>query len=117
MQDEVAFDPVIHVPARLKVMMLLAATTESSFNALAEEARLTAGNLASHLRTLEEAGYVRSRRGLVDLKPRVRYALTDPGRAALKAYCATLELALRRLQGLVDAPPPPPAAGPQDEAP
>lgn len=101
MAEDVRFDPVIHVPARLKVMMLLAATTEASFNQLAEEARLTDGNLASHLRTLEQAGYVRSRRGLVDLKPRVRYALTNQGRAALKEYCASLEAALRRLQGLV----------------
>lgn len=99
--DDVQFDPVIHVPARLKVMMLLASTTESTFQALAAEAGLTDGNLASHLRTLEAAGYVRSRRGLVDLKPRMRYALTDEGRAALKAYCASLEAALRRLQGLV----------------
>lgn len=101
MDDEVAFDPIIHVPARLKVMMLLASTTEASFQGLASEASLTDGNLASHLRTLEGAGYVRSRRGLVDLKPRVRYALTDAGRAALKAYCASLEAALRRLQGVV----------------
>lgn len=105
MTDDVALDPVIHVPARLKIMMLLAAGAETSFGALAEETGLTDGNLASHLRTLENAGYVRSRRGLVDLKPRVRYALTDEGRGALKAYCAGLEVALRRLQRLVDAPP------------
>lgn len=105
MEEDVAFDPVIHAPPRLKVMMLLAASTETSFGALAKEAGLTDGNLASHLRTLEAAGYVRARRGLVDLKPRMRYALTDAGRAALKAYCASLEAALRRLQGLVDAPP------------
>lgn len=105
MDDELAFDPVIHVPARLKVMMLLASTTEAAFATLAKESGLTDGNLASHLKTLEAAGYVRSRRGLVDLKPRVRYSLTVEGRAALKAYCATLETALRRLQGVVDAPP------------
>lgn len=85
--------------------MLLASTTEAAFATLGKESGLTDGNLASHLKTLEGAGYVRSRRGLVDLKPRVRYALTAEGRAALKAYCAALETALRRLQGVVDPPP------------
>lgn len=97
-------DPLLHAPARLKLAMLLAAGTTWSFNALAKEAGLTAGNLQSHLKALEAAGYVEARRGLVDLKPRMRYALTPKGRDALRAYCRALEETLRRLQASVDGP-------------
>lgn len=99
---DVALDPILHHPARLKIIMLLAATTLGAFADLQKECALTAGNLASHLKALEAAGYVKSRRGLVDLKPRMRYALTEEGRAALKAYCRALEQALRGLQRVVD---------------
>ena len=98
-------DPLIHAPARLKLMMLLAASPSWSFNALAKETGLTAGNLQSHLKALEAAGYVDARRAIVDLKPRMRYALTETGREALRAYCRALEETLRRLQASVDARP------------
>lgn len=96
-------DPLIHAPARLKLMMLLAAGTTWSFNALAKETGLTAGNLQSHLKALEAAGYVEARRALIDLKPRMRYALTDKGRDALRAYCRALEDMLRRLRATMPA--------------
>ena len=102
------FDPVIHQPARLKVMMLLARLPVATFNELARDADLTPGNLATHLKALEAAGYVRIARGLVDLKPRVRYAITDAGRDALLAYCATLRAAVTSIEGVLGAQPPPP---------
>jgi len=83
-------DPVLHHPARLKLAMLLAATTSASFNELARMALLTPGNLQGHLKSLEAAGYVESWRGLIDLKPRMRYRLSGAGRAALRTYCAEL---------------------------
>ena len=94
------FDPVLHHPARLKLCMLLAATTTTSFNALAKEAGLTAGNLQSHLKALEAAGYVEATRGIIELKPRMRYALTPQGAAALRRYCDQLAEAVRGIQAL-----------------
>jgi len=99
--DEVAFDPVIHAPARLKILMILARVEVASFNDLARDAALTAGNLAAHLKALEAAGYVQSARGLIDLKPRVRYAMTPQGRDALKVYCAALREAVSRIEDAV----------------
>lgn len=96
----VDFDPVLHHPARLKLAMLLAATTSASFNELARDARLTAGNLQSHLKALEAAGYLEAWRSLIELKPRMRYQLTAAGRDALKTYCAQLSAAVRSLEGL-----------------
>lgn len=97
------FDPVLHHPTRLKLAMLMAATTNATFNELAREAALTPGNLQSHLKTLETAGYVEAWRGLVDLKPRMRYHLTPHGQTALRAYCDQLTAAVKSIQTLTSS--------------
>lgn len=94
------FDPVLHHPTRLKLVMLMAASTSASFNELAKEAKLTPGNLQSHIKALETAGYVEAWRSLVDLKPRMRYRLTEDGRAALRVYCAQLTETVRSIESL-----------------
>lgn len=83
--------------------MLMAATTSSSFNELQREAALTAGNLQSHLKALENAAYVEAWRGLVELKPRMRYRLTPAGQTALRAYCAQLTETVRNIETLTNS--------------
>jgi DNA-binding transcriptional ArsR family regulator len=54
-------DPLIHVPARLQIVATLAALPDGdalSFTRLQEIIGLTPGNLITHLRKLEEAGYL-----------------------------------------------------------
>jgi DNA-binding transcriptional ArsR family regulator len=54
-------DPVIHAPARLRIVVTLATLREGdnlSFTRLQELIGLTPGNLITHLRKLEDAGYV-----------------------------------------------------------
>lgn len=97
-------DPVLHHPTRLKLAMLMASGTNASFNELARETGLTPGNLQSHLKALETAGYLESWRGLVDLKPRMRYRLTEGGREALRAYCATLRQMVQAIDRAVESP-------------
>ena len=56
-----ALDPLIHVPARLQIMAALATLPEGdqlSFKRLQDMIELTPGNLITHLRKLEEAGYL-----------------------------------------------------------
>lgn len=96
--DAPEFDPLIHSPARLKIVMLLAATGSPSFPELARDTALTSGNLAAHLRALEAAGYVESSGAIVQLRPRTRYALTPRGREALRTYCDALTRAVRGIQ-------------------
>lgn len=97
------FDPVLHHPARLKLAMLLAATTSASFNELAREAKLTPGNLQGHLKALEAAHYIEAWRGLIELKPRMRYRLAERGRAALREYCAQLAALVRDIDRVTEA--------------
>ena len=88
-----ALDPLIHAPARLRIVVTLATLPEGdtlSFTRLQEMLALTPGNLITHLRKLEEAGYVvtvKTGHGIWSL---TTVTLTNRGRAALDAYTAAL---------------------------
>ena len=92
MSDEL--DPVIHAPARLRIMATLAALADGdalSFSRLQQLLELTPGNLITHLRKLEDAGYVASARSHDQNTSRqTSVHLTHTGRAALESYSATL---------------------------
>ena len=82
-------DPVIHVPVRLRIMASLEhlpRDDDLSFSRLQSLLDLTAGNLITHLRKLEEAGYVTTTK-----QGRATTArLTDRGRVAFDDYRRTL---------------------------
>jgi len=95
-------DPIIHAAARLKITATLATVPgdgSMSFPRLQELLDLTAGNLATHLRKLEEAGYVeveKSHRGRV---PVTYLSLTATGRRAFEDYTQTLRSILDPTEG------------------
>lgn len=94
-------DPVIHAAARLKVTATLAALPKGdriSFPRLQKLLDMTAGNLSTHLRKLEDAGYVDVEKTHEGRAPVTYLALTGAGRRALEDYTA----ALRRLLEPVD---------------
>lgn len=95
-----ALDPVIHVTARLRIVATLAALGEGdalSFTRLQEMIELTAGNLITHLRRLEEAGYVNSEKTGSGAASQTSIALTQRGRAALEDYREALRSLLGEL--------------------
>ena len=58
---DAGLDPVIHAPVRLRITVTLSTLREGdylSFSRLQQLLDLTPGNLITHLRKLEEAGYV-----------------------------------------------------------
>ncbi len=86
-------DPVIHGPARLRIMVTLASLHEGdtlSFTRLRDIAGLTPGNLITHLRKLEQAGYVTTEKTGNGNTARTSVALTHSGRAALERYTTVL---------------------------
>lgn len=86
-------DPVIHAAARLKITATLATVPDGgsmSFPRLQELLDLTAGNLATHLRKLEDAGYVEVEKAHRGRVPVTYLALTTTGRRAFEDYTATL---------------------------
>jgi len=93
-------DPLIHVPARLRIMATLAALVDGdslSFTRLQDLIGLTPGNLITHLRKLEEAGYVATEKSGTGATSLTTIALTSSGRKALDAYTATLRELLEDL--------------------
>lgn len=89
----VALDPVIHAEARLRVVSTLAALGQGdqiSFPRLQKLLGMTAGNLSTHNRKLEEAGYLHLTKTIEGRQPVTYLALTDQGRAAFAAYRVAL---------------------------
>jgi len=84
-------DDLIHSRPRLGIMSVLVALGEVDFRFLKERLQMTDGNLGTHLRKLEEAGYIAVRKGFVNRRPRTSYVLTDQGRRAFEAYLERLE--------------------------
>ena len=61
-------------------------TVSLAFTRLQQILDLTAGNLSTHLRKLEDAGYVEVTKVIEGRTPATYLALTDAGRAAFTAY-------------------------------
>jgi DNA-binding transcriptional ArsR family regulator len=93
-------DPLIHAPARLRIVATLAELPDGdalSFTRLQDMIELTPGNLITHLRKLEDAGYVTTNKTGNGPASRTSVALTNTGRAALDAYTQALRELLRAL--------------------
>lgn len=80
--DHNDIDDVIHGRLRLGIMAYLSSVSPAVFGELKAKVGATDGNLSTHLRKLEEAGYVRIEKRFVGKRPQTRVFLTDEGRAA-----------------------------------
>jgi len=88
-----ALDPVIHAQARLRVMTVLSRLRpgdQIAFPRLQELLEMTAGNLSTHVRRLEEADYVAVTKAYEGRTPVTWVALTARGRRAYEEYVETL---------------------------
>ncbi len=84
-------DEVIHSRIRLAIMSVLISIDEADFIFLREKVKTTDGNLSTHLKKLEDAGYVAVNKSFVDRKPISRYLLTQKGRKAFEVYVERLD--------------------------
>ena len=72
-------------------MSMLAATTELSFTELRDTLEMTDGNLTTHIRTLQEAGYVSVAKSYQHGRRLTTVSLTAAGRRAFADYVSLLE--------------------------
>jgi DNA-binding MarR family transcriptional regulator len=79
-------DRLIHEPSRLTIMMNLYIVESADFQFLQHQTGMTPGNLSSHLRKLEDAGYVEVTKEFVNRTPHTALRLTRKGREAFKEY-------------------------------
>lgn len=89
-------DRVIHEKGRLAIMSLLAATPELSFTELRDTLNMTDGNITTHIRTLQEAGYIAVTKSFQNNRPLTTCALTPAGRQSFTAYIDLLEQIVRQ---------------------
>ncbi len=97
MTDDIVLDETIHQPTRLRIMTMLVslpATDRLAYGFIQKTLDLTGGNLTTHLRKLENAGYLVIAKEFHESKPRTWVQATPAGRRAFAEYLANLEKAL-----------------------
>lgn len=76
---------------RLGIMSVLMVNESINFNDLKDLIQVTDGNLASHLKTLEESTYIKVKKGFIGRKTNTTYSVTKIGEKAFKAHLQALE--------------------------
>lgn len=79
---------------RLGIMALLCGEPRVEYNTLLDLLGMSKGNLASHLRVLEQEGFVEVHKSFVDRKSRTTYNITEAGRAAWRGQLDALNALL-----------------------
>ena len=82
---------------RLGIMSVLSVNNRASFNHLKEMLEVTDGNLASHLKSLENAGYIAVIKQFKNRKPNTSYEITSAGTEAFENHLKALEEILKQL--------------------
>lgn len=80
---------------RLGVMSVVMVNSEISFNDLKQLLEVTDGNLATHLQTLEESGFLKVHKGFVGRKTNTTYSITKAGEKAFRDHVQALENMIR----------------------
>jgi DNA-binding transcriptional ArsR family regulator len=87
-------DRVVHEPARLAILTVLAEAEAVEFRFIEAVTGLTRGNLSSHASKLEAAGYIEVDKAFRGRTPVTSYRITEVGREALTAYRDRLRAAM-----------------------
>lgn len=90
MAPATSFDHVIASAGRLRILAALASQSRMDFVGLRKSTKLTDGNLATHTKRLESAGFVTVEKSFKDRKPVTHVCLTDQGRSALERHARDL---------------------------
>jgi len=89
-------DKVIHEKGRLAIMSALAASPELSFTELRDTLNMTDGNLTTHIKTLQQEGFVSVAKSYQNNRPLTSCSLTPAGRKAFAEYINLLEKIVRQ---------------------
>ena len=95
---ELVVNEVLHAPVRLSIMAALVSIGSGnriSYTRLQEILEVTSGNLTSHLRKLEEAGYIHLDKRFVKRSPVTEVRISKRGAYEFDAY-------IEQLRGFLD---------------
>lgn len=80
---------------RLGIMSVLMVNNSYNFNGFKEILNVTDGNLASHLKALEEKGLIRVDKQFIGRKPNTSYFITEQGVSIFRKHLKALENLLK----------------------
>ena len=80
---------------RLGIMSILMVNDSFDFNSLKESLKVTDGNLASHLKALEDKGMIKTTKQFIGRKPNTTYTITDEGASLFRQHLNALEDLIR----------------------
>jgi DNA-binding HxlR family transcriptional regulator len=83
---------------RLGIMSALMVNDDVSFNELKELLDITDGNLASHLKALEEYAFVKVQKGFIGRKTNTTYSVTKAGQKAFAMHLDALEKMIKGMK-------------------
>ena len=81
---------------RLGIMSVLMVNESFDFNSLKEALNVTDGNLASHLKALEEKDLIEARKQFIGRKPNTSYVITGKGRQLFTDHLNALENLIKK---------------------
>lgn len=76
-------------------MSALSVNDSLDFSALKELLDVTDGNLATHIKKLEQENFIRVQKSFIDNKPNTSYSMTAEGKDAFENHLAVLEKIIR----------------------
>ena len=94
-------DEVIQSPVRFSIMAALSSVGEAEFALVRDMVEVSDSTLSKQVSALEDAGYVKVRKGYVGKRPRTWLSLTGEGRTRFTGHLATLQAIANRV---VEAP-------------
>ncbi len=81
---------------RLGIMSILVVNEYADFVRLKELLGVTDGNLASHVKALEKAEYIKVEKTFIGRKPNTRYYTTKLGKTEFKKHIKALEKLIKK---------------------
>lgn len=82
---------------RIGIMSVLVVNEDMNFNELKALIDVTDGNLATHLKTLEENNFIKVQKGFIGRKTNTIYTITREGEKAFRAHLDALEKIIKGL--------------------
>ncbi len=92
-----ALNKVFDSRIRIGIMSALIVNERMNFNDLKSLIDVTDGNLATHLKTLEEHAFIKVEKGFVGRKTNTTYTITKAGEKAFRSHLDALEKIIKGL--------------------
>ena len=93
------FNKAFESRVRLGIMSVLMVNDSADFNTLKELLNLSDGNLASHIKALEEVRYISVNKKFIGKKPNTTYSASREGKKAFNAHLKELEALIKTQSG------------------